>query len=65
MERKMISIDTLQKLLKPGEMKNILGGSGCWKIICDDGDMFYSAEGCGYAEEFWCEGVGVKDCGPC
>jgi len=28
MERKIISIDTLQKLLKPREMKNVLGGSG-------------------------------------
>ena len=30
MENRIISIDTLQKLLNPREMKNVLGGSGAW-----------------------------------
>ena len=39
MERKMISIERLVKVLTPKEMKNVTGGSGggegnCWKAWC-------------------------------
>ena len=62
----MISIDTLKKILKPKEMKNILGGSGC-TIRCQEDDDSISTFHANECDDdlninFWCKDVTFLGC---
>ena len=64
MERKIISIDALKKVLSPKEMKNVLGGSGGGDCLVQCGD-----NGQVYPITCWdildCESQCYAKCGDC
>ena len=69
MENKIISIDTLQKLLTPREMQNVLGGSdSCLVAFCVKGGDEFTID-CPYGsctcEYLWdlCEAEGGQPAG--
>ena len=39
--KKKICLDGLKKVLSPNEMKNVTGGSGCVRVECGNGEVFY------------------------
>ena len=58
MEKTFISLNGLQKVLSPKEMKNITGGSGC-TVVCSDNSQY----GINCANTIDCEEQCWEKCG--